>query len=68
MKSLVLLSPFLLAGCSQNFACRRDAHAAHSHVNAGQGFLGSLVVSAVTPTPPPAPPLDEMLAACESPK
>ena len=65
MKSLVLLSPFLLAGCSQNFACRRDAHAAHSHVNAGKGVLGSLVVSAVTPAPPPAPPLDEMLAACK---
>jgi hypothetical protein len=65
MKSLVLLSPFLLAGCSQHFACRRDAYAAHSHVNAGQGVLGSLIVSAVTPKQPPAPPLDEMLAACK---
>lgn len=54
-----------LAGCSQNFNCRRDAYAAHSHVNAGQGALGSLAVAAVTPAPPPAPPLDEILAACK---
>lgn len=69
MKHAILL--LILAGltfwasaCTPNFNCRRDAYAAHSHVNAGQGVLGSLAVSLVEKHEP-HPPLPEMLAACK---
>lgn len=66
MKHLSLLAIVIggfLTGCASDpySVCERDARVRNAHPALG---LGSIIADALDP-PPPHPPLEDMLAACE---